>query len=117
MATNPDLILKFKHLIINNNNVNGRWMCDEEVIRYLRDDEGLPTSLTVANLNRMVTSNFIMVTDCHEINDEDNNLLVTIYRIKKQIVLDKVKSKQFYYVQLPHMDHPKKLYIIYFYVV
>ena len=42
MATNPDLILKFKHLIINNNNVNGRWMCDEEVIRYLRDDEGLP---------------------------------------------------------------------------
>jgi hypothetical protein len=106
MSGTAVLHTRFKHLIINNNNVQGRWMCDEEVTRYLRDDEIIPTTLTVTQLNRMITSRFIFNGDSNELKDDNGLLLLKMYRIKRQINLDKPQNKQFYYIQGPNIDAP-----------
>ena len=107
MSGTAVLHTRFKHLIINNNNVQGRWMCDEEVTRYLRDDEIIPTTLTVTQLNRMITSRFIFNGDSNELKDDNGLLLLKMYRIKRQINLDKPQNKQFYYIQGPNIEAPK----------
>jgi hypothetical protein len=106
MSTSPGLIKKFKQLIIDNNKAQGRWMPDEELIRYLRD-VGLPHFITTGDLNRMVGRVYLMADEKHDLHDDDGQLLLTLYQIRKQIeLLEKKTNKHFYYIKMASSSPP-----------